>query len=215
MKRTPRFLRDNALSLVLFVLFLLCFAGKSVFGFHAFDHDRSIAGLAPLGYGRYLATGTFLDAILSNWQAAILQLAALIILSEFLRQRGAAHSRRLPVAQPRSRGRGRKGRRRQSWVYRNSLFLAFLLLFLAAFVGHLLSGMAADNEARALLRQPPIGLAAFFLSAKFWSSTFETWQAEFMAIALFVVLTIFLRQENSPESKPVGARDSDTGNPNR
>ena len=44
------------------------------------------------------------------------------------------------------------------------------------------------------------------LSAKFWSSTLKTWQAEYLAIALFVVLSPFLRQERSAESKPVESK---------
>lgn len=41
--------------------------------------------------------------------------------------------------------------------------------------------------------------------------TFQTWQAEFMAIVVYVVLSIYLRQDRSPESKPVSAPDEETG----
>jgi hypothetical protein len=49
------------------------------------------------------------------------------------------------------------------------------------------------------------------ISAKFWSSTLQTWQAEYLAIAVFVVLSIFLRQQDSAESKPVESSDHTTG----
>jgi hypothetical protein len=52
-------------------------------------------------------------------------------------------------------------------------------------------------------------------SAKFWATTLQTWQAEYLAIALYVVLTIFLRQQNTPESKPVEASNETTGKANR
>jgi hypothetical protein len=34
----------------------------------------------------------------------------------------------------------------------------------------------------------------------------ENWQSEFLAIGSMVVLSIYLRQRGSPESKPVGTR---------
>jgi len=39
----------------------------------------------------------------------------------------------------------------------------------------------------------------------------QNWQSEFLSTAVLVVLSIFLRFKNSPESKPVRAADSDTG----
>jgi hypothetical protein len=65
-----------------------------------------------------------------------------------------------------------------------------------------------------LAGQPPISIAAFLLSAKFWTTTLQTWQAEYPVIALYVVLTIFLRQQNSPESKPLESRNATTGEAN-
>ena len=52
-------------------------------------------------------------------------------------------------------------------------------------------------------------------SAKFWATTLQTWQAEYLAIAVHIVLTIFLRQQNSPESKPVEASNETTGKANK
>jgi hypothetical protein len=40
-------------------------------------------------------------------------------------------------------------------------------------------------------------------------ATLENWQSEFLAVGSFAVLTIFLRQRGSPESKPVGAPTDD------
>ena len=50
---------------------------------------------------------------------------------------------------------------------------------------------------------------------QFWATTLQTWQAEYLAIAVHIVLTIFLRQQNSPESKPVEASNETTGKANR
>jgi hypothetical protein len=72
----------------------------------------------------------------------------------------------------------------------------------------------AYNEERAFAGQSPISIATFLLSAKFWSSTLQTWQAEYLAIAVFVVLRIFLRQHDSAESKPVESKEQTTGEAN-
>lgn len=41
--------------------------------------------------------------------------------------------------------------------------------------------------------------------------TFQNWQSEFLSVASSVILTIFLRQKGSPESKPVDAANAETG----
>ncbi len=43
------------------------------------------------------------------------------------------------------------------------------------------------------------------------SRSFQNWQSEFLSTAVLVVLSIFLRHQGSPESKPVGAANSETG----
>jgi len=92
---------------------------------------------------------------------------------------------------------------------------AFLLLFVLSLALHVVFGAKAYNEQRSLAGQSPFSTGAFILSAKFWAITLQTWQAEYLAIALYVVLTIFLRQQDSPESKPVESRNQTTGEANR
>jgi hypothetical protein len=41
--------------------------------------------------------------------------------------------------------------------------------------------------------------------------TLENWQTEFLAVGTIAVLSIYLRQRGSPESKPVGAPHDETG----
>jgi hypothetical protein len=52
------------------------------------------------------------------------------------------------------------------------------------------------------------------ISAKFWSATLQTWQAEYLVIGVYLVLSIYLRQEGSAESKPTNSPDSETGKHN-
>jgi hypothetical protein len=48
-------------------------------------------------------------------------------------------------------------------------------------------------------------------TSQFWFQSFQNWQSEFLAVGALVVLSIFLRQRGSPESKPVAAPHSKTG----
>lgn len=45
----------------------------------------------------------------------------------------------------------------------------------------------------------------------FWNRTMQNLQSEFLAVASMAVLSIYLRQRGSPESKPVGASHHATG----
>ena len=141
-----------------------------------------------------------------------MQLGSLIVLSSFLYQRVRPHSRdphKLPSEQTWLRAAG------FSWFYRYSLSLVFLLLFVISLALHVVAGTNAYNEDRALTGQPPILIAAFLVSAKFWSVTLQTWQAEYLVIALYVALSVFLRQQGSPESKPVESSNETTGEANK
>ena len=87
-------------------------------------------------------------------------------------------------------------------------------MFLVTFLLHLLFGRWKYNEDQALRHLPSISLGAYTSSSSFWFSVFQCWEAEFVAIGIYIVLSIFLRQENSSESKPVDASNEQTGGAN-
>lgn len=215
-----KFVTDHGLLLSFLGLFVVFLFGQVVAGQMAYSHSLVEHGLGAVGYWQYVRTGNFLEGIFANWQAALLQLGALIVFAVFLRTRGAAHSLRTEKSNRQRRAEERRKdksrpKRARSWIYRNSLSLAFLVLFLVCFVLHLLSATAAYNEQRSLTRRAPVAVGAYFLSSRFWFETMQTWEAEFMAIGLYVGLSIFLRQEGSPESKPVESRNDTTGETNK
>lgn len=206
MNSIDKFLRNNGLAITFFCLFVCSFVGQSVSGL--FQYNDQVRHSSKLGYWQYLGTGNFLEGVFVNWQAAMLQLACLILLGSFLILRGASHSRKpddSSTEHENIRGEG------SSWQYRHSFLLFFLAAFFASFLAHIIFGSAAYNEKRALTNGEALPPSAYPISAQFWFETFQTWQAEFLAIALFIVASIFLRGEGSPESKPVEASDEETG----
>jgi hypothetical protein len=104
--------------------------------------------------------------------------------------------------------------RRGGWVlkvYENSLTLAFLLLFLVSFLLHAYGGSRDYNLQQTAHGGPVISMWQFMSTAHFWFQSFQNWQSEFLGLASIVILTIFLRQRGSPQSKPVEAAHSETG----
>ena len=220
--RFRKLISDDSMSIALFSLFLFCVVGQGLSGWSAYDGSLKSAHFPSVGLGSYLRTGNFLDGMLSNWQAAILQLAVLIAFGSVLRQKGAVHSRQ---PEPDSRAarvlshrtvewKLRPRATAREWFYGNSLSLAFLAMFLVAFGLHALFGYWAYNEEQALRHLPPSPLGVYVASSSFWFSVFQCWEAEFVVIGIYIVLSIFLRQDHSPESKPVGASDRQTGGAN-
>jgi hypothetical protein len=55
------------------------------------------------------------------------------------------------------------------------------------------------------------GFWPFIGNAKFWFESFQNWQSEFLSIFVLVVLSIYLRQQGSPQSKKVNAPHEKTG----
>jgi Domain of unknown function (DUF6766) len=212
MRKITTAIRDNSLTIILFALFVACITGHSYAGWRLENETLAGHGRAAIGYGRFLVSGVFLEQLSANWQAAVLQLASLIVFSSFFYQRGAPHSR-----DPRKREKRTKRFRRRTlgWLYRHSLSLAFFALFAATLALHVFAGAAAYNQARRLAGQTPTSLAGYLISAQFWTATLQTWQAEYLVIALYIALSVFLREDRSAESKSIQSRDDTTGEANR
>ena len=67
------------------------------------------------------------------------------------------------------------------------------------------------NQHQVLKAQPTETASEYLGSSKFWFESFQNWQSEFLSVFAIVILSIFLRQKGSPQSKPVDAPDSETG----
>ncbi|MCD6064747.1 MAG: hypothetical protein K0R82_2658, partial [Flavipsychrobacter sp.] len=56
-----------------------------------------------------------------------------------------------------------------------------------------------------------VSALGYIATSRFWFESFQNWQSEFLSVFAIVVLSIFLRQKGSPQSKPVDAADFETG----
>ena len=216
------FWRNNNLSIVLGTLFVASMAGQAVAGWFDFNADSVQHGEQAVGFAAYLVSGHFWEATGENWESEFLQMAAFVLLTCFLRQKGSAESKRIDVVEdvdldPR-RFAGEPDApwpvRRGGWVlklYEHSLGLTFVLLFVVAIAMHAFGGLAEYNQEQASHGEAPVSLKEYVVSARFWFESFQNWQSEFLSLALMVIATIHLRQRGSAESKPVHASHDETG----
>ena len=85
------------------------------------------------------------------------------------------------------------------------------LLFAGSWLAQSLAGVAAFNEEQLRDLQEPVTWAQYLTEPDFWNRTLQNWQSELLAVASMVILSIYLRQRGSPESKPVGSSHDSTG----
>jgi len=101
---------------------------------------------------------------------------------------------------------GHTGFRR--FLFENGLVLAATAMFVFSFAGQIVSGHAVYNEDQREHSQPTIGLVDYLQTGAFVEATAENWESEFLQMAVFVVLTVFLYQRGSSESKTIEEPDA-------
>jgi hypothetical protein len=216
-KGEGNFLRRNGLSLVLLALLLGSLVGQVIAGRAVYNKELAEAGAAPLAWTEYLRSGHFVSATFENWESEFLQMGMYILLTVSLRQKGSAESRPMRESQEQERiEQGAKPwpvRAGGLWkaLYAHSLAIAFAILFVLSFALHLDGSWLHEQNERALKGDTPIALSEYVADPQFWFESFQNWQSEFMAVASLVLLTIWLRQKDSPQSKPLEAPHSQTG----
>jgi hypothetical protein len=216
------FWRKHSLSVVLFGLFALFLLGQTLTGYRVYNSEQQQHHAPVIAFSEYLQSGHFGEAVFENWESEFLQMAAYVLLTVWLRQKGSSESKKLSGTEsvdkdPRE-SRARKGVpgpvRRGGWrlrVYENSLSLAFTALFLLSISLHAVEGVRQFNQEGREHGDKPISLSEYVRGSQFWFESFQNWQSEFLAVGSIVVLSVYLRQKGSPESKPVDAPHSETG----
>jgi hypothetical protein len=216
-----KFLWENSLSLVLLALFLGTIIGQVAAGLRTHNQEEREHNQPTLGLGEYLTSGAFVEATAENWESEFLQMGMFIVLTVFLRQKGSAESKKLKGEEkvdedPRGHADDpdapwpvKKGGF-VLWLYSHSLAIAFLLLFLVSFLAHAWGGARDYSEEQLSHGGEAVGTWGYMATSRFWFESFQNWQSEFLSIAAMVILTIWLREWGSPESKPVASPHAKT-----
>lgn len=214
------FLRNNGLSIAFCLLFIAAWAAQAFTGFGSHNDDRRQEGQTPLTFSSYLHSGHFIQATFENWESEFLQMALFVVLTVSLRQKGSSESKKMAEAEEVDREPlpQREGApwavKKGGWIlflYKRSLSLVLFLLFLLSFALHFYGSFKDENEQLAIKGIPPEPVSSYIADNRFWFESFQNWQSEFLSVFAIVVLSIFLRQQGSPQSKPVDASNDETG----
>jgi hypothetical protein len=218
------FLRHNSLSLSFGLLFLLSLVGQSIAGLHQLNALQLADHLDAITWREYVASSDFAVDVAENWQSEFLQFWLYLTATVWLLQKGSPESKELDKA-------GRESDRDQkvgayaeadspAWariggwrtrIYSSSLALVMGAIFLASWLVQSVAGWAAFNESRLQQLQDTVTWSSYLTNADFWSRTLQNWQSEFLAVGTLAVLSIYLRERGSSQSKPVGEPHGSTG----
>ncbi|HMG15163.1 MAG TPA: DUF6766 family protein, partial [Saprospiraceae bacterium] len=94
-----------------------------------------------------------------------------------------------------------------SFFYKNSLSIVFLLIAILTITGQSYSGWHEYNKFLQEYHKPEVNIGTYFITGHFIEATFENWESEFLQMALFIWLTVFLRQKGSSESKSISGKE--------
>lgn len=219
-----RFLRQNSLGLFFGGIFLAALVGQSFAGWASFNDTQTSEGLVTIGWVEYVTSSSFAADVAENWQSEYLQFLLYIWATVWFVQRGSPESKELRQAGPESDSDQRVGRFARpdspTWAgvgglrqvfFSHSLLIVMGAIFVGSWLAQSIAGVVAFNEQQLTSLQAPLSWGQYVVGADFWNRTLQNWQSEFLAVGSMAVLSIHLRERGSPESKPVGARDDDTG----
>jgi hypothetical protein len=88
-----------------------------------------------------------------------------------------------------------------SFLYRNGLTIVFLSLFFITLAAQAITGWKQHNQDLNEDSVKSIDFSTYLRSGHFISATFENFESEFLQMSLYVLMTIYLRQIGSAESK--------------
>jgi hypothetical protein len=224
-----RYVRNSSLSLFFLALFLGALVGQALVG-HELYNDEEVQHARLLheepetiSLGRYVVSSDFGNSVMENWQSEYLQFALFVLATVWLLQRGSTESKELEQAGGESDEDQRLGEHPdarspvwaragglRTWVYSNSLLLVMGLIFVCSWLAQSVTGWSEFNANQIEHETATVSWIGYVGSARFWEATLQNWQSEFLAVGSMAVLSIFLRQRGSAQSKPVGASHEET-----
>jgi hypothetical protein len=217
-----RFLRDQGLAIAMFAIFAVTLIGLGLAGWADHNQEQADHGRPTVSLSGYLVSPAFGEAVFENWESEFLQMGAYVLLTALLLSRGSSESKDPDRDSPQDadpRRADKRGRvpwpvRRGGlvlWLYEHSLTITLFALFFGSFALHAVTGAADYSQEQVTHGGHAVSLLGYLTSSRLWFESFQNWQSEFLEVGTLIVLSIFLRERGSAESKPVAARHSETG----
>jgi hypothetical protein len=217
-------LRNHGLGLFFGAIFLAALIGQAFVGHADFNHIQLQHHDDPISLGRYVVSSDFGSDVMENWQSEYLQFTLFILGTVWLLQRGSPESKELDKAGLESDERQKIGEHAKSdsprwarvggWrtrIYSNSLLIVMTAIWLGSWGVQSVTGHVAYNAEQFDHQEAAVSWLGYLGTSDYWNRTLQNWQSEFLAVGSMAVLSIYLRQRGSPESKPVGTPHAATG----
>lgn len=214
------FFYKNGLSIVFLILFFISLAGQFFTGWKQYNEELKDDNYPPVTLTEYTTTGHFISSTFENWESEFLQMAVFVILTKYLRQKGSSESKKLDEEEDVDREPD-PSKKDAPWpvhkgglilsLYKNSLSIILLLLYLGSFGMHAYGSLRDYNAEQLRMNKPVETIGEYLFSSRLWFESFQNWQSEFLSIFAIVVLSIYFRQQGSSQSKPVDAPNTETG----
>jgi hypothetical protein len=214
------FLYKNSLTIVFLILFVLSLVGQFFTGFVEYNDELKNDHYPAITLAHYLLSGHFISATFENWESEFLQMALFVILTRTLRQKGSSESKKLEGKEEVDEEPD-LSKEDAPWpvhkggmilaVYKHSLSITLLLLYIFSFAMHAYGSNKDYNAQQVRLGKVTESFTDYLFSSRLWFEAFQNYQSEFLSIVAIVILSIYLRQQGSPQSKPVDAPYAQTG----
>jgi len=215
-----KFIKDNSLSLSFLLLFIISIALQIIFGQKEYNKFLIENGAPTVDIINYLQSGHFIESTFENWESEFLQMLLFVVFTIFLQQRGSSESKDFSKEEEVDQEPS-PDKKDAPWpvkkggfileIYKHSLSIALFLLFLLSFALHFYGSLNDENKENILKNKPLETAGDYIADSRFWFESFQNWQSEFLSVFAIVVLSIYLRQIGSSQSKPVDAPNSETG----
>lgn len=198
---------------------VLVLGGQALTGWHEYNNFLQEHGKSAVPLFQYFSSGHFIQATFENWESEFFQMALFIWFTVFLKQKGSSESKKFigkeevdlqPKNHPDAPWPVKKGGFILA-VYKHSLTLSLLLLFLISFVLHWYGSDKDFNEIQVFEGKATETMFQYLSNSRLWFESFQNWQSEFLSVFAIIFLSIYLREFGSPQSKPVDAPHSVTG----
>lgn len=217
-----KWFKEHGLLLVNAGLFVVFLGGMIISGAATYNEEQSAHGQPTVSVLGFLATGEFLEATFENWESEFLQMGMYVVLTVFLFQKGSSESK--PVGPEAAQDQDPRDTFDKDGtpapvkrggtslkLYEHSLSILLFSLFLASIAMHAIGGSQAYNEEQEVHGGQAVTAFEYVGTSRFWFESFQNWQSEFLAVAVLVGASVYLREKGSPESKPVDEPHSETG----
>jgi hypothetical protein len=219
-----RTLRDHSLSLFFFAIFIAALIGQAIAGTAEFNNDAIAHGSETMSFWSYVVSVDYGQAVMENWQSEYLQFTLFIFATVWFVQKGSPESKKVDEVGTQSDAEQLVGEHARpdspKWarahglklfLYSNSLLIVMGTIWIGSWTAQSLTGWRAYNETQIEHGDTTLSWLQYLGAADFWQTTLQNWQSEFLAVGSMAVLSIYLRQRGSPESKPVGMPHESTG----